>query len=143
VRDKSEKAAFPEESYPLLNLVLEALDQAAASCEGIPLAAQYVAPPITSRDIDIVDGGYPGFDTLSLKEKLAVIEAVIAKEVRPYIELDAGGVEVVNLLNDRELIIAYQGSCTSCFSATGATLSYIQQVLRAKVHPDLTVTPDL
>lgn len=143
VRDKSDIPAFPEESYKDINLVLEALDKAAATCKEIPLAPQYVAPPITSRDIDIVEGGFPGFQELSLKQKLAVIEEVIAKEVRPYIELDAGGVEVLNLLNDKEVIIAYQGSCTSCFSATGATLSYIQQVLRAKVHPELTVTPNL
>ncbi len=143
VRDKSDMPAFPEETYTQLNFVLEALDKASDDCAGIPLSQSYVAPPITNREIDIVDGGYPGFKELSLKQKLAVIEDVIAKEVRPYIELDAGGVEVLNLLNDKEVIIAYQGSCTSCFSATGATLSFIQQMLRAKVHPDLEVTPNL
>ena len=63
--------------------------------------------------------------------------------MRPYIALDAGGVEVINLLEDKEVIIAYQGSCTSCYSAIGTTLSYIQQVLRAKVHPSLVVVPDI
>jgi NifU-like protein len=143
VRDKTDIAAFPEEAYSFINMVLEALDKASDSCAGIPLSQTYVAPPITNRDIDIVEGGYPGWEQLTLKQKLAVIEEVIAKEIRPYIELDAGGVEVINLLNDKEVIIAYQGSCTSCFSATGATLSFIQQVLRAKVHPDLDVTPNM
>lgn len=143
VRDKADIQAFPEEAYPSLNFVLEALDKIAADCEGIPLSQAYVAPPITNRDIDIVEGGYPGWQELGLKQKLAVIEEVIAKEIRPYIELDAGGVEVINLLNDKEVIIAYQGSCTSCFSATGATLSFIQQVLRAKVHPELDVIPNM
>ncbi len=143
VRDKNDIAAFPEESYSDLNFALEALDKAGADCKGIPLSQTYVAPPITNRDIDIVDGGYPGWSELGLKQKLAVIEEVIAKEIRPYIELDAGGVEVINLLNDKEVIIAYQGSCTSCYSATGATLSFIQQVLRARVHPDLDVTPNM
>lgn len=143
VRDKGDMAAFPEEAYSNINFVLEALDKTCEDCQGIPLSQTYVAPPITSRDIEIVEGGYPGWQELGLKQKLAVIEEVIAKEIRPYIELDAGGVEVINLLNDKEVIIAYQGSCTSCFSATGATLSFIQQVLRAKIHPDLDVTPNL
>jgi NifU-like protein len=56
--------------------------------------------------------------------------------------LDAGGVTVVNLINDKELLISYQGACTSCYSSIGATLSYIQQVIRAKIHPDITVVPD-
>lgn len=143
VRDKSDRQAFPEEAYSDLNLALEALDLAAEACSGIPLSQNYVAPPLTQRDIEVVEGGYPGFTELTLPQKLAVIEDVIAKEVRPYIELDAGGVEVLNLVNDKEVIIAYQGSCTSCFSATGATLSFIQQILRAKVHPDLEVIPSL
>ncbi len=143
VRDKSDIAAFPEEANSFLNSVLEALDKACHDCQGIPLSQSYVAPPITGRSVDVVEGGYPGWDTLGLKQKLAVIEEVIAKEVRPYIELDAGGIEILNLVNDREVIIAYQGSCTSCHSATGATLSFIQQILRAKVHPDLDVIPNL
>ena len=63
--------------------------------------------------------------------------------MRPYIALDAGGVEVLNLVDDHQVLIAYQGSCTSCYSAVGTTLSYIQQVLRNKVHPSLVVVPDI
>lgn len=143
VRDKNNVAAFPEETYAFLNLVIDAQDNAAKSCEGIPLAQNYAAPPLLGNEIEVVEGGYPGFQQLTLQQKLAVIESVIAKEVRPYIEMDAGGIEVINLLNDREVIISYQGACTSCHSATGATLSYIQQILKAKVHPDLEVTPNL
>lgn len=143
VRDKNDIPAFPEEAFSFINAVLEALDKAADTCQGIPLSQNYVAPPILNRQIEIVEGGYPGWKELDIKHKLAVIEEVIAKEIRPYIELDAGGVEVINILNDTEVIIAYQGSCTSCYSATGATLSFIQEMLRAKVHPDLVVTPSM
>lgn len=143
VRDRSDEPAFPKETAPHLNLVLGAIENAAEKCLDIPFADTYVAMP-APRDIgDALEGGYPGWNELTLKKKIAVIEEVIAQDIRPYIELDAGGVEVLNLVNDREVIIAYQGSCTSCFSATGTTLSYIQQVLRAKVHPSLTVVPDI
>ncbi|HSX04708.1 MAG TPA: NifU family protein, partial [Rhabdochlamydiaceae bacterium] len=75
-------------------------------------------------------------------QKLSVIKEVVAKEIQPYIELDAGGVEVLKIENN-QVHIAYSGSCTSCYSATGATLEAIQQLLRAKVYPELTVIPDM
>lgn len=143
VRDKSDEPAFPRETYPHLNLVLSAIEVAADQCTDIPFADSYVAPPVPSALGEVVEGGYPGWMELSLQKKLAVIEEVLNQDVRPYIALDAGGVEVINLLNDKEVIITYQGSCTSCYSAIGTTLSYIQQILRNKVHPQLIVTPDI
>lgn len=143
LRDRSDEPSFPRETYPHLNLVLGAIENAAEQCVGIPLASSYVAPPVPTGPGEVVEGGYPGWESLTLKQKIAVIEEVLNQDVRPYIALDAGGVEVLNLLNDKEVIIAYQGSCTSCYSAIGTTLSYIQQVLRNKVHPSLIVTPDM
>lgn len=142
VRDKSEEPAFPRETYPHLNLVLGAIEIAAEQCTDIPFADTYVAPPVPTIPGEVVEGGYPGWIDLPLKKKITVIEEVLNQDVRPYIALDAGGVEVINLLNDKEVVIAYQGSCTSCYSSVGTTLSYIQQVLRNKVHPSLVVVPD-
>lgn len=143
LRDRSDTPSFPKETYPHLNLILEAIDAAADQCTDIPFADTYVSAPVPADIGEVVAGGYPGWMELTLKKKIAVIEQVLDQDVRPYIALDAGGVSVLNLLNDKELIIAYQGSCTSCYSSIGTTLSYIQQVLRAKVHPDLVVVPDI
>lgn len=143
VRDKTEVSAFPHETAPHLNLVLEAIDSVAKECTDIPLSLGYVAPPAPRDFGEVLEGGYPGWNELSLKQKLSVIEEVINNDIRPYIVLDGGGVEVINLLNEKEVIIAYQGNCTSCFSSVGATLSFIQQVIRAKVHPDLVVIPNM
>ncbi|MCE5317400.1 MAG: iron-sulfur cluster assembly scaffold protein [Parachlamydia sp.] len=143
LRDRAEEPAFPKETYPLLNLCLGALETASEQCNGIPFADTYVAPPVPSNIGETVPGGYPGWKELTLKQKIAVIEEILNRDVRPYIALDAGGIEVLNLLEDKQVIIAYQGSCTSCYSSIGTTLSYIQQILRAKVHPDLVVIPDL
>ena len=68
---------------------------------------------------------------------------MLNEEVRPYVVLDEGGIEVQELIHDKELIIAYKGSCTSCFSAIGATLATIQQIIQTKVHPDLIVVPNM
>lgn len=139
LRDKPEIPAFPEETLSLLNVVLEALDSAAEKCMDIPLSTTYVSP------VPQTEGGkeYPGWLSLPYEKKIAVIEEILNTEVRPYVELDEGGIEIQELVNDRELIIAYKGACTTCFSSIGATLSTIQQILQAKVHPDLVVTPNM
>lgn len=143
VRDKADVPAFPKETAPHLNLVLEAIETASEECTDIPLPVSYVAPPAPLDIGEILEGGYPGWMEMPIKQKIAVIEEVLNRDIRPYIALDAGGVEVLNLIENTQLIIAYQGACTSCYSSIGTTLSYIQQVLRAKVHPSLVVVPDL
>lgn len=143
VRDKADVSAFPKETYPHINLVLGAMDRAAEQCMDIPLAINYVAPPAPLDFGEVLEGGYPGWLELSQPQKISLLEEVLDRDVRPYIELDAGGIQVLDLVNSREVLIAYQGSCTSCFSATGTTLSYIQQVLRAKVYPEIVVIPDM
>ena len=140
VRDKNEIAAFPEETYAHLNLVLEAIEQASDQCMDIPFAEAYVSTPLEARME--IGSGYPGWKDLSREQKITVIEEVIATEIRPYIELDAGGVKILDLVNDQELIIAYEGACTSCYSATGATLNAIQEILRTKVDAGLIIIPD-
>lgn len=141
--DRASASAFPKETFPHLNLVISAVDHAAQMCVDIPLPLTYVAPPAPTDIGEVLEGGYPGFDEMSQTEQLALIEQVLDGEVRPYIAMDGGGIEVINLLKSRSLIIAYQGNCVSCFSAVGATLSYIQQVLRAKVHPEMEVVPQM
>lgn len=143
VRDKADIAAFPQETAPHLNLVLGAIESGSEQCVDIPLPKAYVAPPAPMEIGEVLEGGYPGWTELSLEQKISVIEEVLDRDVRPYIALDAGGVDVLNLVDNTNLIIAYKGSCTSCYSSVGTTLSYIQQVLRGKVHPSLVVIPDL
>lgn len=142
VRDKGDIPAFPKETYPHLNLILSAIENAYEKCVDIPVSENYFAPPVPSEIGEVIEGGYPGWKELTIKKKMAVIDEILDRDIRPYIALDGGGVEVLNLLDDKEVVIGYQGNCTSCYSSIGTTLSYIQQVLRAKVHPDLVVIPD-
>lgn len=141
LRDKSEVEAFPKECAFCLNLVLSAIDQAIEQCLDIPFNDGYIETPMTQAATQ--EGVYPDWANLTTPQKITLVEEVIAADIQPYVELDAGGVQVLNIINDKELLIAYQGSCTSCHSATGATLNAIQSILRAKVHPELIVTPDL
>lgn len=128
--------SYPQDRLGELNLLIEALDQAALQCMDIPIQ---VASPV-AHDLE-GSGDYPNWEALSQKERRALIEEVIGSEIRPYIELDAGGIEIASL-DDLNVTISYSGACTSCPSSIGSTLSAIQGILRAKVHPNLQVTPD-
>lgn len=141
LRDKEQQPAFPPEAHLHLLLLIEAIQGAAAQCTDLPLPIAYSAPPISVPIGEVVEGGVPGWYGFTLKEQLSIIEGVLDNDIRPYIALDAGGVVLLDLIEGKQLQIAYEGSCNSCYSSVGTTLSYIQQVLRAKVHPDIEVIP--
>ena len=124
-----------------LSSVLDALDKIIAKAFDIPLPEEYVATPVDLGHLSV--GEYPDWASFSHGERLATIKAVIESDVQPYVALDEGSVIVKELKGELEVIITYAGSCTTCYSATGSTLSAIQGVLRAKVHPAISVTPDL
>lgn len=143
VRDKKDIPAFPKEVYSFLNQAITAIDRAVHQCIDIPYAAaDYDVTPI-EWDMGENPGGIPGWEEFPAGQKRKIIEEVIEKEIRPYIELDAGGVRIVEFKENGEVHIAYEGSCTTCHSSTGSTLSAIQQILKGRVHPSLTVIPVL
>lgn len=139
VRDVPNQEAFPTQCYGHLNLVVEAIENAADQCTDIPINEADLISPLPPELF--TGNGIEGWTDLTHNEKLAVIEQVIQADIRPYIELDAGGVQIIALSDQHELTIAYQGSCTSCPSATGSTLTAIQNILQAKVFPALRVIP--
>lgn len=143
LRDNQDKPAFPKETYPLLNLVLEAISKASELCKDIPLTAGYIAPPVHIDQGEEFEKGHPDWETFSIEQRLQLVEEILNQEIRPYIALDAGGVDIKELNAQNQLSIIYKGSCTSCISSIGATLSFIQQVLRRKAHPSIVVIPDV
>ncbi|MBX7066350.1 MAG: NifU family protein [Parachlamydiales bacterium] len=142
VRDRKELPAFPKECDPYLNQVLSAIDNAVQQCLDIPFAASYDTTPIES-DFGEIPGGIPGWGEFPHGQKVKIVQEVIEKEISPYVELDAGGVKLIEVHESGEVVIAYEGSCTTCHSSTGSTLTAIQKILRARVHPSLFVTPSL
>jgi NifU-like protein len=141
LRDFTNIPAFPKEVDAHLNLVLAAIEEAAEKCSDISLKDPSTSPPVPSQSTG--EGGHPNWHLFSPDEKLDHIKEVIRDEIQPYIELDAGGIEVSALNDETEVVIAYQGACTTCPSSTGATLEAIQQILRSKLSPFLQVKPDL
>jgi cysteine desulfurase len=120
----------------LFNQILDAVDLAVEQCLDLP-SAHYVQTPIDEPE---QRPGSANWESLSVEQKFAFIEQVIQEDIRPYIELDAGGIQVLEITDSSEVRIAYEGACTSCPSSTGSTLSAIQRILRTRVHPSLTVS---
>jgi Fe-S cluster biogenesis protein NfuA len=86
---------------------------------------------------------HPEWEDLSHDEKLALIRSVVEAEITPQLAYDGGGVDIVDLVHEKEVSIAYRGTCASCPMALYGTLGFIQQVLSTKVHSSLVVTPML
>lgn len=141
-RDKKDTPAFSKEAFTYLNQAISAIDRAVYQCADIPYASDHQETPI-AYDFGEISGGIPDWETLSTEQKRKIIEEVIDKEIRPYVELDAGGIKILAFNEDKEVVIGYEGSCTTCPSSTGSTLTAIQKILKARVHPSLFVTPSL
>jgi len=142
LRDGSDRANFSPLMQRRANLIFFALFEACRLCQDIATAEVYTQSPVVQEG----GGGQESehqkcWDNYSLEEKLFVIRSVVAVDIAPYIALDGGGIEVVKL-KEWEVMVQYQGACTTCFSSIGATLRAIQQVLRDKVHSQLIVVPD-
>ena len=138
---RAKKEVSPKDAAPFLNQALSAIDRAVHQCIDIPFTASFEATPI-ELDFPELPGGLPGWAEFPVEKKRAILEEVIDKEIRPYVELDAGGIQVVELRGEREVVIRYEGSCTTCPSSVGSTLSAIQKILKARVHPSLDVVTE-
>jgi NFU1 iron-sulfur cluster scaffold homolog, mitochondrial len=60
------------------------------------------------------------------------------ERVRPGLAGDGGGLEIIGL-DDKRLLIRYQGACGSCPSAIGGTLMAIENMLKDEVDPEIEI----
>lgn len=73
-------------------------------------------------------------------EMLKKINDVLDSRVRPALEGDGGGLEVLGV-DGLKVIIKYQGACGSCPSAINGTLRAIEGLLRRDVNSEIQVLP--
>src|SRR5215470_2178762 len=66
------------------------------------------------------------------------INQVLDEKVRPGLAGDGGGIEIVGL-DDKKLLIRYQGACGSCPSSIGGTMMAIEYMLKEDVDPEIEV----
>src|SRR5262245_21591639 len=66
------------------------------------------------------------------------INQVLDEKVRPGLAGDGGGLEIIGL-DDKKLLIRYQGACGSCPSSIGGTMMAIEYMLKEDVDPEIEV----
>lgn len=70
-------------------------------------------------------------------QKIALIQDIIEREIRPGLQADGGDIEIIDIDGDR-VIVALRGMCTGCLMS-GVTLSAIQDKLRELVSKEIIV----
>ena len=88
--------------------------------------------------------GSEDFENLTLVQQIKAIDAVIDENVRQFLVMDGGNMEVVDVKKGDEHIdvyIRYMGACSGCASATTGTLYAIESTLKQKLSPNIRVLP--
>ncbi len=74
----------------------------------------------------------------TLGPELQIIDGVLDREIRHYLQADGGDVQVLEYEKD-VLTIKYEGACGGCPSSESGTLEAIVQILRREVNPKIQV----
>ncbi len=70
-------------------------------------------------------------------QKIALIQEIIEREIRPGLQADGGDIELIDI-DGNKVIIALRGMCTGCVMAD-VTISGIQQKLRELVNDEIVI----
>lgn len=147
LRDDPEVPAAPESKLPAFESVdyllksVEAEYPAAKAVAEASLAVkknQENATP-SAQELSLAEQAWLG---LNKDEQIQQVNLVLDEKIRATLNADGGNVEVVDILDNKKIIIQYQGACGSCGSSIGATLSFIENTLRNQIHKDLVVIPN-
>lgn len=107
-----------------------------------------VEPEIKEVFFHLMDSHNPAFEITSsnsavsyedLPPELQEINAILDRTIRPGLQSDGGDLEILELKENNELVIRYEGACGSCPSSTSGTLYAIEGILRDEFHPDIKV----
>jgi len=70
-------------------------------------------------------------------QKIALIQEIIEREIRPGLQADGGDIELIDI-DGNKVIIALRGMCTGCVMS-GVTISGVQQKLRELVGDEIVI----
>lgn len=145
MRDFEAVSAFPTMGDRWINFVLEMCEGIGAQCgkykDMEPTSfIDEPATPVGQMNLEPVKDF--DWESSDKKRRRDVIEHVLKQDVRPYIQMDEGDIEIVSL-EGTALMIRYQGACVSCPSSIGGTLSAINNILQKRVFAGLRVEVDM
>ena len=84
------------------------------------------------------------FEKMTLVQKIKAIDSVVDENVRQFLIMDGGNMEVIDVKDNDENIdvyIRYLGACSSCSSSTTGTLYAIEAALKEKLSDKIRVLP--
>jgi len=105
----------------------------------------------TRREMDeekmkaAADAGDAGdFENMTLVQQIKAVDAVIDENVRQFLIMDGGNMEVIDIKKGDETIdiyIRYLGACSGCASSATGTLYAIESTLKDKLSKNIRVLP--
>lgn len=105
----------------------------------------------TRKEIDqakmaaAADAGLKGdFGAMTLVQKIKAIDAVVDENIRQFLVMDGGDMEVIDVKTSDENIdvyIRYLGACNGCSSSSTGTLYAIEAALKEKLSNKIRVLP--
>jgi len=84
------------------------------------------------------------FEDMTLVQQIKAVDAVIDENVRQFLIMDGGNMEVIDIKPNDEYIdiyIRYLGACSGCASSSTGTLYAIETTLKEKLSPNIRVLP--
>jgi NifU-like protein len=93
---------------------------------------------------DASAGGEAKFEEMTLVQQIKAVDAVIDENVRQFLVMDGGDMEVIDIKKADENIdiyIRYLGACNGCASSATGTLYAIESTLKEKLSKSIRVLP--
>jgi len=84
------------------------------------------------------------FEAMTLVQKIKAIDAVVDDNIRQFLIMDGGNMEVIDVKDGEEYIdvyIRYLGACSGCASSSTGTLYAIEAALKEKLSDKIRVLP--
>ncbi|MBD3800508.1 MAG: iron-sulfur cluster assembly scaffold protein [Campylobacterales bacterium] len=84
------------------------------------------------------------FEKMTLVQKIKAIDAVVDENIRQFLIMDGGNMEVIDVKEGEDYIdvyIRYLGSCSGCASSSTGTLYAIEAALKEKLSDKIRVLP--
>ena len=91
------------------------------------------------------DAGSAGnFEDMTLVQQIKAVDAIVDENVRQFLVMDGGDMEVIDIKTTDEFIdiyIRYLGACNGCASSSTGTLYAIESTLKEKLSDKIRVLP--
>jgi NifU-like protein len=105
----------------------------------------------TRREMDeekmkaAADAGIDGnFEEMTLVQQIKAVDAIIDENIRQFLIMDGGNMEIVDIKKNEEYIdiyIRYLGACNGCASSSTGTLYAIESTLKERLSKNIRVLP--